>query len=273
MTCAVRFQVHAALTTPYGDSGWVDLDALRLHIELLIEDGVDGVVPAGTTGEGPLLEESEVASAVATAVQTAGGRIEVIAHVGRASTPATLRLARAAVGTGADALLAITPYFYAHAPDALLAHYRALLEAADGTPVLAYAFPDRTGNDLPADLLDTLAGEGLAGLKDSSKSPQRHAEYLEVARRHEGFRLFVGDEKLALESMRGGGAGSISALANARADVLLRVREEASEAAQEAVDKARAELPAIADIKQAVRVRLAERGVEYPDAPRAPLGA
>jgi dihydrodipicolinate synthase/N-acetylneuraminate lyase len=267
----MSFQVHAALTTPFADNGGVDVDALRLHIELLAEDGVDGIVPAGTTGEGPLLEESEVASVVATAVQSADGRMEVIAHVGRASTPATLRLARAAVGSGAEAVIAITPYYYAHAPTALLAHYRALLEAADGTPVLAYAFPDRAGSELPAELVDTLAGEGLAGLKDSTKSPQRHSEYLEVARRHPGFRLFVGSEALSLDSMRGGGAGGISALANARADVLLRVREEKSEAAQEAVDQARSELPEIPDVKRAVRARLAERGAEYPDASRAPL--
>ena len=267
----MSFQVHAALTTPYAENGWIDVDALRLHIELLAEDGVDGVVPAGTTGEGPLLEESEVASAVATAVQTAEGRLEVIAHVGRASTPATLRLARAAAGTGADALMAITPYYYAHEPDALLAHYGALLQAAGGTPVLAYAFPDRSGNELSAELVDTLAAEGLAGLKDSTKSPERHAEYLEVAKRHEGFRLFVGSEMLALESMRGGGAGAISGLANARADVLLRVRDEQSEAAQEAVDQARADLPEITDVKRAVRARLAERGAEYPDAMRGPL--
>jgi 4-hydroxy-tetrahydrodipicolinate synthase len=269
----MSFQVHAALTTPFAGSGRMDLDALRVHIELLAEDGVDGIVPAGTTGEGPLLEESEVASAVATAVQAAEGRMEVIAHVGRASTPATVRLARAAIGTGADALIAITPYYYAYEPAALLAHYRALLDAADGTPVLGYAFPDRTGNELPAELVDTLAGEGLAGLKDSTKSAERHSEYLEVAGRHDGFRLFVGSETLTLESMRGGGAGSISALANARADVLLRVRDEASEAAQEAVDLAHAELAEIPDVKRAVRARLAERGAEYPDAPRPPLGA
>jgi 4-hydroxy-tetrahydrodipicolinate synthase len=269
----MSFQVHAALATPFADNGWVDLDAMRLHIELLAEDGIDGIVPAGTTGEGPLLEESEVATAVATAVQTAEGRMEVIAHIGRASTPATVRLARAAIGTGADAVMAITPYYYPYDSGALLAHYRALLEAAEGTPVLAYAFPERSGNELSAELLDTLAGEGLAGLKDSTKSPERHAEYLEIAHRHEGFRLFVGSEKLALQSIRGGGAGTISALANARADVLLRVRDEESDAAQQAVDQARDELPDIPEIKRAVRSRLAERGAEYPDAPRAPLGA
>jgi 4-hydroxy-tetrahydrodipicolinate synthase len=265
------FLVHAALTTPFRDDGWVDLDALRAHVGLLFDDGVDGVVAAGTTGEGPLLEEAEVANVVATAVHAAAGRMEVIAHVGRASTPATVRLARAAAGAGADAVIAITPYYYEHDAEALLAHYRALLEALDETPVLAYTFPDRAGNELAPAVVDTLAGEGLAGLKDSTKSPERHADYLEVARRHEGLRVFVGSEQLILESMRSGGAGSISALANARADVLLRLRDERSPEAQDAIERAHAELAQIPAVKRAVSERLAERGVSYPPAPRAPL--
>lgn len=269
----MSFQVHAALTTPFREDGWVDLDALRLHIELLVEDGIDGLVPAGTTGEGPLLEESEVATLVATAVQTAAGRLEVIAHVGRASTPATVRLARAAVGSGADAVIAITPYYYDFDQAALRSHYRALLAAVEEVPVLAYTFPDRAGNVLAPETLDELAGEGLAGLKDSTMSPERHAEFLEVAGRHPGFRLFVGSEALSLQSMRGGGAGTIAALANARADTLLRVREEASEEAQQAAVKAREGLSGIPEIKRAVSERLAERGAEYPAAPRGPLAA
>lgn len=265
------FQLHAALTTPFRADGWVDLEALRAHVELLADDGIDGIVPAGTTGEGPLLEEAEVANVIATAVQAAAGRLEVIAHVGRASTPATLRLARAAAAAGADALIAIVPYYYAHPPEALLSHYRALLDAAKDVPVLAYTFPDRAGNELPAEVLDTLAGEGLAGLKDSTRSAERHREYLEVARRHKGLRVFVGSERLALESLNGGGAGSISALANARGDVLLRVREERSDAAQEAVDDAHAELSGIPAVKRAVGERLAERGATYPTASRAPI--
>ena len=266
------FQLHAALTTPFGDDGAVDLAALRAHVELLAEDGIDGIVPAGTTGEGPLLEEAEVASVIATSVQAAGGRMEVIAHVGRASTPATLRLARAAAGAGADAVIAIVPFYYAHPPEALLSHYRALLEAVDDLPVLAYTFPDRAGNELPAEVLDTLAGEGLAGLKDSTRSPERQAEYLDVARRHEGLRVFTGTERLALGSLDAGGAGSISALANARSDVLLRVRDERSDAAQEAVNDAHAGLSAIPAVKRAVAERLAERGASYPVASRAPVG-
>jgi dihydrodipicolinate synthase/N-acetylneuraminate lyase len=266
------FQVHAALTTPFRADGWVDLEALRSHVRLLADDGIDGIVPAGTTGEGPLLEEAEAATVIATAVRAAAGHMEVIAHVGRASTPATIRLARAAASAGADAVMAVTPYYYRHRAEALLAHYRTLLDAVDGTPVLAYTFPERTGNELPADVFDTLAGEGLAGLKDSTKSAERHAEYLEVARRHDGLRVFAGSERLLLESLRGGGAGVISALANARADVILRLRDERSDAAQEAVDRARAELPEIPDLKRAVRERLLELGVSYPQSARAPLG-
>jgi len=266
------FEVHVALTTPFRDDGWVDLDALRAHVRLLADDGVDGIVPAGTTGEGPLLEESEVAAVIATALEAAAGRMRVIAHVGRASTPATVRLARAAATSGADGVIAITPYYYAHDAGALLAHYRALLDAVEGTPVLAYAFPARSGNELPAEVLDTLAGEGLAGLKDSTKSRERHVEYLEVAARHHGLSVFVGAEELALESRRGGGAGAISGLATARADLLIRVRDEGSQDAQDAVDAARRQLPGIVELKRAVSDRLAELGVSYPPAPRAPLG-
>jgi 4-hydroxy-tetrahydrodipicolinate synthase len=267
-----EFQLHAALTTPFRDDGAVDLEALRAHVQLLTDDGIDGIVPAGTTGEGPLLEEAEVANVIATAVQAAAGRMEVVAHVGRASTPATLRLARAAASAGADALIAIVPYYYAHPPEALLSHYRALLDAVSDVPVLAYTFPERTGNELPAEVLDILAGEGLAGLKDSTRSPERHTEYLEVARRHKGLRVFVGSERLALRSLDAGGAGSISALANARADVLIRLRDERSDAAQEAVDAARAGLSGIPAVKRVVAERLAERGAAYPAGSRAPIG-
>ena len=266
-----RFTIHAALTTPYREDGSVDLDALRSHVSLLQYDGLDGLVPAGTTGEGPLLEDSEVASVVAAAVEAAAGRMEVIAHVGRASTAATVRVGREAAGAGADALIAVTPWYYPYGSDALLSHYRALIEAASPTPVMAYSFPDRAGYGLPAEVLDTLAGEGLAGLKDSSKSAEQYAEYLDVARHHERLRVFVGSERLTLEALNGGGAGAISALANARADVLLRVRDEQSEEAQGAVDRARDELPGLRDVKGAVSLRLAERGHTYSPATRAPL--
>lgn len=266
-----RFGVHAALTTPFDGAGDPDLDALRGHVEMLIDDGIDGLVVAGTTGEGPLLEESEIETLVAAAAGAAGGRLEIVAHVGRASTAATVRLAGAAVRAGAGALIAVTPYYFRLDDEHLLRHYQALLGAVRGVPLFAYTFPDRTGNELSPEVLDRLAGEGLAGLKDSTGSPERHREYLDVARRHGGLRVMVGSERLALQSLQGGGAGSISALANARADVLLQLRDQPGADTQEAVSSARAELPDIPALKRAVSERLAERGVRYPPAPRPPL--
>jgi 4-hydroxy-tetrahydrodipicolinate synthase len=265
------FKVHVALATPYGEEGGLDEPALRAHIDVLVDDGVDGLLVAGTTGEGPLLEEPEVAAVIGAAVKAAGGRIEVIAQVGRASTAATLRTAAAAAEAGADALMAVLPWYYGLGDEPLLRHYQALLGAGRGLPVMAYTFPERTGNELSADLLDRLAGEGLAGLKDSTMSPERQQEYLEVAGRHEGFRLFSGSERLLLPALEGPGAGAISALANARADVLLAVREQRSSEAQDAVNAARDELPAIPDVKRAVSERMAERGVRYRPETRAPL--
>jgi 4-hydroxy-tetrahydrodipicolinate synthase len=267
------FNVHVALTTPFDADGDPHAGALQAHVELLIEDGVDGLVVAGTTGEGPLLEENEIEAVVTAAVQAAGDRLEVVAHVGRPSTPASVRLAAAAAQAGADALIAVTPYYFGLGDDQVLRHYQTLLGAVDGLPVLAYTFPDRTGNELSPEVLDRLAGEGLAGLKDSTKSAERHREYLEVGRRHPDLRVFVGSESLTLQSLRGGGAGAISALANARADVLLRLREDPSDEAQRAVDAARGELPDIPEVKRAVSERLADRGVRYAPAPRPPLGA
>jgi 4-hydroxy-tetrahydrodipicolinate synthase len=265
------FLLHAAITTPFGEDGSVDLEALRAHVEVLVDDGVDGIVAAGTTGEGPLLEETEVAAVVATAVRAAAGRIEVIAHVGRISTPATLRLARAAAGSGADAVIAITPFYYAHGDAALLEHYRSLLAALGETPVLAYTYPARSGNELAPGVLETLAGDGLAGLKDSTGSAERLAQYLDVARRNEGLRVFAGSEALALEALSGGAAGSITAFANTHAPLLRRLVEERSEEARAAVREAADTLPGIPAIKRAVAERLAERGATYPAAARRPL--
>lgn len=99
--------VVVALLTPFGEDGAVDLAALREHVAFLLDAGVDAVMPCGTTGEGPLLEEDELAAVVAATVDACAGRVKVLAHVGRASTPATVRLARRAIEAGADGVSAV----------------------------------------------------------------------------------------------------------------------------------------------------------------------
>ena len=155
--------VLPALLTPFDERGDVDLAALRDHVEFVIEAGVHGIMPCGTTGETALLEADEVIAVVEGVVEAAAGRVPVVAHVGRPSTVATARLIEPAIAAGAAGVSAIVPYYYAFDDREIVAHFRALLKVAGDTPLLAYEFPDRTGNRLSAEAFGTLVGDGLAG--------------------------------------------------------------------------------------------------------------
>jgi dihydrodipicolinate synthase/N-acetylneuraminate lyase len=147
-----RPAVVVALLTPYGDDGAPDADALRAHVDLLVGAGVDALMPCGTTGEGPLLADDEVAAVVRSTVAAADGRVPVLAHVGRPGTGSTLALARRAVADGAAAVAAVVPYYYAAGDDEIRAHYAALIEGA-GAPVYAYTIPSHTHRELEPALL------------------------------------------------------------------------------------------------------------------------
>src|SRR5919206_2375534 len=138
-----RPAVVVALLTPYDETGAPDRGALRAHVDLLVEAGVDGLMPCGTTGEGPLLADDEVAAVVRATVVAADGRVPVLAHVGRPGTAPTLALARRAIADGAAAVAAVVPYYYAVGDDHVRAHYATLIDGA-GAPVYAYTIPERT---------------------------------------------------------------------------------------------------------------------------------
>lgn len=270
----------AALFTPFGEDGRVDGEALDAHVRFLFDQGMDAVMPCGTTGEGALLEEQEVAVIVEATVKAADGRT-VIAHVGRPGTDATLRLGHQAIEAGATAISAVVPYYYPLTQEQTLRHYRSLLEAVPDIPVFAYTIPERTGNQLERETLETLAEEGLAGLKDSTKSFDRHLEYLAAAKGHD-LKVLMGSDGMVLDALRAGAAGSVSALANLRPDLLAGLKRtfvEGREGEAERIQREVAELrasfsegPALAALKRAVSDALADVGVRYPSALRAPLG-
>src|SRR4051812_22289873 len=158
-----RPAVVVALLTPYDESGAPDAGALRAHVDMLVEARVDALMPCGTTGEGPLLSDDEVADLVRATVAGADGRVPVLAHVGRPGTAPTLALAGRAVDDGAAAVAAIVPYYYAVTDDQIRAHYDALLAGVD-VPVYAYTIPMHTHRELEPALLERLIGDGLAGL-------------------------------------------------------------------------------------------------------------
>jgi 4-hydroxy-tetrahydrodipicolinate synthase len=254
--------VIVALLTPFGPSGGVDLRALHDHVQFLLEAGVDGLMPCGTTGEGPLLSADEVEQVAEATIAAAAGRARVLPHVGRPDTASTIALMQRVRAAGADGVSAVVPYYYSFIEAQILQHFLELLEAADALPVYAYTIPARTGNDLPVAVVRRLAEARLAGVKDSSKSLDRHLEYLDCP-----CDVLMGSDSMVRASFAAGSAGCVSALANVRPDLLCAIRDDRSEAAEEELLALRAALP-MERLKEAV----AQRQPAYPNAYRAPLG-
>jgi 4-hydroxy-tetrahydrodipicolinate synthase len=271
----------AAVTTPFDGGGELDLEAFGAHLEWLAEAGLDGVFVGGTTGEGVLLDEDEVAALVSRAA-AAGSGLRVVAQAGRASTRATVRLARRAVELGADAVAAYVPWFYPAGDDVVRAHFSALRDAVDEVPLFAYNIPPRTVNDLAPAVLAELAADGYSGLKDSTADFERHREYLDAVAGRD-FELYIGAEPLVLRAVDAGSAGAITGLATCRPELFAALRgavergdRPAAERAQAAIAEAKAEIEAegatVAGVKRRVAAALGERGVSYPAAVRAPFG-
>jgi 4-hydroxy-tetrahydrodipicolinate synthase len=266
----------AAISTPFAEDGSVALDAFSEHVGWLAHAGLDGVFVAGTTGEGVLLEDDEIAALTERAV-AAGGTLRVIAQVGRPSTRATARLARRAIDLGADAVAAYVPWFYPAADADARTHFHGLLVAAGDTPAFLYNIPRRTVNDLSAELAGELATAGFKGMKDSTGSFERHEGYLD-ATRGQDFELYIGSEPLVLRAYREGAAGAITGLAGARPELFARLREAleadddaAAEAVQAEIAAAKADVESEGSTFAAVKRRVAARLTGYPAAPRAPF--
>jgi 4-hydroxy-tetrahydrodipicolinate synthase len=279
-----RPSVIVALLTPFEENGGLDEAALAAHMDYLVSAGVDGVMPCGTTGEGPLLPDDEVTEVVRATCTAAAGRVPVLAHVGRPGTRSTLALARHAVEDGAHAVSAVVPYYYPADGDQIRRHYAALVEELAGTPVYGYTIPERTHNELDPDLLGALIADGLAGLKDSTKSIGRHREYAAAARDAGGpFDLLMGSASLVLEAVRAGAAGAVLAVANSHPELCADLVRACREGRGEDAERLQAELAAvereinrdgtIPGLKRRVADRLRERGAtSYGTDLRAPLG-
>jgi N-acetylneuraminate lyase len=276
------FQTIVPIVTPYGDDGAVSTEAIAAHASVLAQDGMDGFFVCGTNGEGPLLSDDEIVAATRAVARAAPGR-RVIPQVGRPSTRASRELLERCVEAGATAVAVITPYFFRATDDGEREHYRQMIDAAAGIPVLAYVIPNYTGNDLSPGLVAELASAGLAGLKDSTKSRERHEAYVavrEVAGKPE-FETFVGEDSLSLEAFRMGSSGAVPALANFRPELFAELtaamaagEDGRAQALQIQITETRAATrgTGIATLKRNVVEMLRERGVTYSDnGVRAPL--
>ena len=179
-------EICVALLTPFATSGDVALDALEMHTELLIAEGVTSLMPSGTTGEGMLLEPREVVEIVRCVARVARGRANVLAHVGRASTRETVAVAQRVVEMGVAAVSAVVPYYYRYSDAQIRDHYLALLGSVTA-PVSRTPSLTVPGIPWPAASSASLPPPASRVSRISSKSLAVHREYLGV-----GIQVFNG---------------------------------------------------------------------------------
>jgi 4-hydroxy-tetrahydrodipicolinate synthase len=201
-----------ALITPMHEDGRVDEVALERLVEVHIEQGTDGIVAVGTTGESATLDEAEHCEVIRRVVQYARGRVPVIAGTGANSTREAISLTRCAQEAGADAALLVTPYYNKPTQEGLYRHHRAVAEAV-AIPQILYNVPGRTACDLLPETVARLAPiPNILGLKEATGDLTRVPRLRELC--GADFDLFSGDDATACEFVLRGGQGVISVTAN-----------------------------------------------------------
>jgi len=200
-----------ALITPFKDT-MVDEPAFRSLVEWHIEQGTDGVVPCGTTGESPTLTHAEHMRVTELCIEVARGKVPVIAGTGSNSTEEAIQLTRHAKDAGADAALVVTPYYNKPTQEGLYLHYKAVHDAA-GLPIIIYNIPGRSIVDMSVETMAQLAKlPNVIGVKDATSDLARPIE-TRMAIGPE-FCQMSGEDATVVPFLAGGGHGCISVTAN-----------------------------------------------------------
>jgi len=212
-----------AIVTPMHEDGSLDLAAFRGLIDFHIDQGTDGIVVVGTTGESPTVNVEEHELLIAEAVQHAARRIPIIAGTGANSTKEAIELASFSKKAGADASLTVVPYYNKPTQEGLYLHFKAIAEAVD-MPHILYNVPGRTVADMNNDTVLRLAQiPNIVGIKDATGDIGRGSDLLQrvaLLKRAHGdgtggdFAVYSGDDASTLALMLLGAHGTISVTAN-----------------------------------------------------------
>ena len=202
-----------AMLTPFDRNGDVDLPTAARLARFLIDEGNEGLVVCGTTGESPALDDDEKLALFETVVEAVGDRAAVVAGTGGNNTRHSVEMTERATALGVDGILAVVPYYNKPTQDGMLAHFGAIAHATT-LPVIVYNIPPRTGaNMLPATLLELARRHAnVAGVKESSGDFAQFSEILRA--RPDGFGFWSGDDHLFLPALALGGDGLISVAAH-----------------------------------------------------------
>ncbi|HYI08336.1 MAG TPA: 4-hydroxy-tetrahydrodipicolinate synthase [Thermoanaerobaculia bacterium] len=210
--------VGTALITPFKTDGSLDEAAFEKFVDWQIAEGVNFLVPCGTTGENPALTADEHRRVVELTVKIANGRVPVLAGAGNNNTARAVELAEQAIDLGADGILTITPYYNKPTPDGLRRHFGAQAEAVEkkkpGFPMIMYNVPGRTGLNMTAETTLRMARElpNVIGVKEASANMEQILSLLRD--RPKGFLVLSGDDAWTLPLLACGGEGVISVASN-----------------------------------------------------------
>jgi 4-hydroxy-tetrahydrodipicolinate synthase len=248
-------EVLTAIVTPFREDGSVDIDQFRALARHLVENGSDGLVVAGTTGESPTLRDDERLALFEAAVDELGGRGTVVAGTGTYDTAHSVHLTERAHELGVDGFLVVTPYYNLPTPRGIVAHFRAIAEASD-KPIVVYNIPQRVVRNIEPDTMVELAEiPTVRAVKQATTD-------LEQARRilaETDLDLYAGNDDLVLPFLELGGVGGVCVYTHL---VGSRVKELIRRFREEDADGARAIEAELRPVIQALAVTTNPQGVK-----------
>ena len=201
-----------ALVTPFRRDGSLDEDALRRLVRFQLSEGIDFLVPCGTTGETPTLEHGEYLAVIRIVLGEVAGKVPVIAGVGGNNTRKVADLATEVSAMGVQAILSVAPYYNKPTQEGLYQHFKAIAESS-AVPTVLYNVPGRTSSNIePATVARLSKISNIIGIKEASGSITQQMEVLNAVQ--PGFCVLSGDDAFTFPLMTLGGLGVISVASN-----------------------------------------------------------
>ena len=211
-----------AMITPMKEDGSIDYDGYRKLLRFQMEEGIDGLVPLGTTGETPTLDEDEeqriidvVMEEVRAFEKAKSVKVPVVLGAGSNNTRDAVRYTERAKKAGADAALVVTPYYNKPSSEGIFRHFEAVSRV--GIPILVYNIAGRTGKNIDTPTLSRIADlPNIAGVKEASGSISQMTDVIAAVKsKHPDFAVLSGDDAMTLPLLASGGDGVVSVVSNA----------------------------------------------------------
>ena len=205
--------IWSPMPTPLAEDGSVDRARIRTLVEFLIEGGIDGLFPLGTSGEFALLTHAERKEVIETVVDSANGRVPVFAGVSDPSTANVIRLSAEARDAGVDGVVATPPYYFMTTEEALFEHFKLVAEKVDPLPLMLYNIPEWTHVFVPPSVVRSLADGGyIVGMKYTEYNFLNLLRFIRDV--GDKIAVFTGSDAMTYSNLEFGGSGAIIGVAN-----------------------------------------------------------